>query len=108
MNSNSVDVVIGAGSGIGRALIDRWQEAAAGPVLAVARSPDALACFEALESVQTIACDYSDAALTALAETLREEKDVARLVICRGVFYPEGFRPERALNQIEECDASGV
>ena len=102
MNSTSVDVVIGAGSGIGRALIDRWHEAAARPVLAVARAPDALARFEALESVQTIACDYSDAALTALAETLREEKkDVARLVICNGVLQGEGFRPERALNQIE-------
>ena len=102
MNSNSVDVVIGAGSEIGRALIDRWQEAAARPVLAVARSPDALACFEAVESVKTIACDYSDIALEALAETLREEKkDVARLVICNGVLQGEGFRPERALNQIE-------
>ena len=102
MNSNSVDVVIGAGSGIGRALIDRWHEAAVRPVLAVARSPDALAYFEALESVQTIACDYSDVALEALADTLREEKkDVARLVICNGVLQGEGFRPERALNQIE-------
>ena len=102
MNSNSVDVVIGAGSGIGRALIHRWHEAAVRPVLAVARSPDALACFEAVDSVQTIACDYSDAAVTALAETLREEKkDVARLVICNGVLQGEGFRPERALNQIE-------
>ena len=103
MNSSSVDVVIGAGSGIGRALIYRWHEAAARPVLAVARSPHALACFEALESLQTIACDYSDAAVTALADTLREEKkDVARLVICNGVLQGEGFRPERALNQIEE------
>ena len=103
MNSNSVDVVIGAGSGIGRALIDRWQEAAARPVLAVARAPDALACFKALESVQAIVCDYSEAALTALAETLREEKkDVARLVICNGVLQGEGFRPERALNQLDE------
>ena len=102
MNSTSVDVVIGAGSGIGRALIDRWHEAAARPVLAVARSRDALACFEALEAVQTIACDYSDVALEALADTLREEKkDVARLVICNGVLQGEGFRPERALNQIE-------
>ena len=102
MNSNSVDVVIGAGSGIGRALINRWHEAAVRPVLAVARSPDALAYFEALESVQTIACDYSDVALEALADTLREEKkDVARLVICNGVLQGEGFRPERALNQIE-------
>ena len=109
MNSNSVDVVIGAGSEIGRALVDRWQEAAARPVLAVARSPDAIACFEAMESVKTSACDYSDVALTALAETLREEKkDVARLVLCNGVLQGEGFRPERALNQIEGSAMRGV
>ena len=102
MNSSSVDVVIGAGSGIGRALINRWHEAAVRSVLAVARSPEALACFEALESVEVRACDYSDAALQVLADTLREEKkDVARLVICNGVLQGEDFRPERALNQID-------
>lgn len=102
MSSNSVDMVIGAGSGIGRALIDLWCEAAVRPMLAVARSSSALADFEALESVQTRTCDYSDAALTALADSLRDEKkDVARLVICNGVLQGEGFRPERALNQIE-------
>jgi NAD(P)-dependent dehydrogenase (short-subunit alcohol dehydrogenase family) len=95
-------MVIGAGSGIGRALIDLWYEAAVRPMLAVARSSSALADFEALESVQTRTCDYSDAALTALADSLRDEKkDVARLVICNGVLQGEGFRPERALNQIE-------
>ena len=88
MSSNSVDVVIGAGSGIGRALINRWYEAAARSVLAVARSPEALACFEALESVEVRACDYSDAALQVLADTLREEKkDVARLVICLSLIH---------------------
>ena len=102
MSSNSVDMVIGAGSGIGRALIDLWCEAAVRPMLAVARSSSALADFEALESVQTRTCDYSESALTALADALRDEKkDVARLVICNGVLQGEGFRPERALNQIE-------
>lgn len=102
MSSNSVDVVIGAGSGIGRALVDRWHGAAARPVLAVARLPSALACFEALESVQTRECDYSDGALTTLTDTLLEQgTDVARLVICNGVLQGDGFRPERALAQID-------
>ena len=35
---NALDVLIGAGSGIGGALIERWQSVGQRPVLAVARS----------------------------------------------------------------------
>ena len=38
--SQKRDVVVGAGSGIGCALIHRWIDLAARPVVAIARSPN--------------------------------------------------------------------
>ena len=101
MSGNSLDIVIGAGSAIGRALIERWSCEGATPILAVARTVDAMAAVEPL-GVQTQQCDYGEAALAALATQLQEQSaDITRLVICNGVLQGEGYRPERALNQLE-------
>ena len=101
MSSISLDIVIGAGSAIGRALIERWSHERAQRILAVARSADSLAVVEQL-GVQTHQCDYSEAALAALAIQLQEQSaDISRLVICNGVLQGEGYRPERALNQLK-------
>lgn len=103
MSENSaLDVVIGAGSGIGGALIERWQRAAERPLLAVTRSTERLSALAGLPGVTCEAADYSDEQLASLADTLLErDADVARLVICNGVLQGEGYRPERALSQIE-------
>jgi NAD(P)-dependent dehydrogenase (short-subunit alcohol dehydrogenase family) len=101
MSVNSLDVVIGAGSAIGRALVERWSREGAQPTLAVARSVEALAAVELL-GVQTHRCDYSEASLAPLAAQLQEQStDIKRLVICNGVLQGEGYRPERALNQLK-------
>ena len=101
MSSNSLDVVIGAGSAIGRALIERWSRADTHPILAVARTEEALALVESL-GVQSHQCDYSEAALAALATQMQEQSvDIRRLIICNGVLQGEGYRPERALNQLK-------
>ena len=102
MVSNSVDVVFGAGSGIGQALIERWRSAGERPVLAVSRSKLPGARAEPLAGVEHCACDYSDKALAALSERLTDEQaDVVRLVICNGVLQGEDYRPERALSQLD-------
>lgn len=101
--SQKLDVVVGAGSGIASALIHRWIDSAARPIMAVARSPSSLKDFESVDLVQTRACDYSDAALASLAEHLRDQHaDIERLVICNGVLQGEGYRPERAVSQLDE------
>lgn len=101
--SQKRDVVVGAGSGIGCALIHRWIDLAARPVVAIARSPSSLEHFEPFDLVQTRVCDYSDEALASLVEGLRDDNvDIERLVICNGVLQGEGYRPERAVNQLDE------
>ena len=101
MSSNSLDVVIGAGSAIGRALIERWSREDTHPILAVARTKEALALVDPL-GAQAHICDYSEAALAALATHMQEQSvDIRRLIICNGVLQGEGYRPERALNQLK-------
>ena len=99
---SAFDVVIGAGSGIGGALIERWQSAAERPLLAIARSSERLSSLACMQGVACEATDYSDEQLARLTETLLEcGADVVRLVICNGVLQGEGYRPERALSQLE-------
>ena len=102
MVSNSLDVVFGAGSGIGQALIERWYRADERPVLAVSRSIATVTHSESRPEVEHVACDYSDMALAALAERLADaQADIARLVICNGVLQGDDYRPERALSQLD-------
>ena len=102
MANNSLDVIFGAGSGIGQALIERWYRAGERRVLAVSRSIATVAHSESRPEVEYLACDYSDTALTALAERLTDVKaDVVRLVICNGVLQGDDYRPERALSQLD-------
>ena len=102
MVNNSLDVIFGAGSGIGQALIERWCRAGERRVLAVSRSSATVAHSESRPEVEHVACDYSDTALAALAERLTDaQADVVRLVICNGVLQGEDYRPERALSQLD-------
>ncbi len=96
-----IDVVVGAGSGIGEALVNRWQRAAQRPILAVARSAS-LSHWTERDGVLPHTCDYTEPAIQALADRLlADDRDINRLVICNGVLQGEGYRPERALGQIK-------
>ena len=96
----AIDIVIGAGSGIGAALVERWHQSALRPILAVARGTS-LSHWAARDGVVTHACDYSDEGIQALSERLMADgSDINRLVICNGVLQGEGYRPERSLSQI--------
>lgn len=100
--SQKLDVVVGASSGIANALIHRWMGSAQRPIVAIARSAAPLEEFEPFDLIETRVCDYSDAALDSLAEDLQEQHaDIERLVICNGVLQGEGYRPERAVNQLD-------
>ena len=72
---NALDVLIGAGSGIGGALIERWQSVGQRPVLAVARSRETLSRFYGLQRVICEETDYSDEQLMHLADTLLDRQE---------------------------------
>jgi len=101
-NALTVDCVVGGGSGIGAALIERWQADGQRPIWAIGRPSAALEKLAAYPAVSAYPVDYSDESLAALAANLLESgADVTRLVICNGVLQGEGYRPERALTQLD-------
>ena len=106
---NALDIVIGAGSGIGGALVEKWQSAGDRPLLAIARPSETLSSFDDLQGVSCEATDYSDEQLARLTDSLLERRsNVERLVICNGVLQGEGYRPERALRQLKGTEMRHV
>ena len=98
-------LVIGAGSGIGKALLSRWQDAPNWQLFGVSRAP----VSGETGSIKHYTCDYSDAGLDALvAQMLSEQVDLARLIICNGVLQGEGYAPERALSQLKTDSMASV
>ena len=98
----SQDLVVGASSAIAGALIERWSKEAVRPITAVSRSLADVHSLSALKGVNAYQSDYSDESLQSMTtELLDGGIDINRLVVCNGVLQGEGYRPERALNQLE-------
>jgi len=98
----SQDLVVGASSAIAGALIERWSKEAFRPITAVSRSLADVHSKSALKGVNAYQSDYSDESLQSMTtELLDGGIDINRLIVCNGVLQGEGYRPERALNQLE-------
>ena len=98
----SQDLVVGASSAIAGALIERWSKEAFRPITAVSRSLADVHSLSALKGVNAYQSDYSDESLQSMTtELLDGGIDINRLIVCNGVLQGEGYRPERALNQLE-------
>jgi len=98
----SQDLVVGASSAIAGALIERWSKETVRPITAVSRSLADVHSLSALKGVNAYQSDYSDESLQSMTtELLDGGIDINRLIVCNGVLQGEGYRPERALNQLE-------
>ena len=98
----SQDLVVGASSAIAGALIERWSNETVRPITAVSRSLADVHSLSALKGVNAYQSDYSDESLQSMTtELLDGGIDINRLIVCNGVLQGEGYRPERALNQLE-------
>lgn len=92
-------LVIGAGSGIARALIDRLVAAGNADIVAVQRAPDR----QAGTPITEIECDYSQSAIEAVCQNLSADGWIPeRIYICNGVLHGEGFSPEKQLAAVDE------
>lgn len=91
-----ISLIIGAGSGIGGAVIQRLvDEQADGNILAVSRTPVVLS-EELAQRVQTFTCDYSEAGIAHLVEQLKPWRGRIRLVvISTGILHTDTIRPEK-------------
>ena len=108
-DKGDLDIVFGASSAIGGALIQRWQREGRRPILAVTRSANSISDIGDLNRVQVETSDYTEADLSALAARLMSaQTNVTRLVVCNGVLQGAGYRPERALAQIDSAAMNEV
>jgi len=122
-----IDLVIGANSAIGRALVQQLcaqgnavytvsRPRAANSVSGDSVSGDSVTSISpvsggngpvipgavAAESARHWDCDYSAGAIARVAEDLKAANvDVARIVICNGVLHGENFGPERTLKKLD-------
>lgn len=89
-------VVLGANSAIAHAIITHLNTAYR--VLAVSRHESVAALPAGVEHVQ---CDYSEPALQALAEQLRQREEPLTLLFCAvGVLHGERGMPEKKLSEL--------
>ncbi len=109
-NRELVDIVFGASSGIGQALVVHWANSSKQRILACSRfSSKDIEFGSSGNSVSWRFCDYTDESLAEFRGYLKNIPiDISRLVICNGVLHGDGFQPERALNQIKNSSMRSV
>lgn len=95
-HTHQVSLVIGAGSGIGGAVIRRLaDDRPDADILAVSRNPVALP-DDLAQRVQTFTCDYSEAGIAQLAQALKPWHGRIRLVvISTGILHTDTIKPEK-------------
>ncbi|MEH8163945.1 SDR family NAD(P)-dependent oxidoreductase [Aeromonas allosaccharophila] len=96
---NESVVVIGAGGGIGAALVTHWLATGTTRVIAVSRQPaPAKASSPALK---WICCDYSDEQMAAAVARIAElAPRPHRVVICNGILHQGEIQPEKRLEAL--------
>ncbi|WP_205729070.1 SDR family NAD(P)-dependent oxidoreductase [Ferrimonas sediminicola] len=98
----SLELVIGAGGGLGQALVRQGMVLPQTRVIAISRTTPAPFTHPDLT---WLSCDYSPAAMAAVAEQLRPSSaQVTRVTLCNGRLHDHELSPEKALEQV--CESS--
>lgn len=96
--SQQTCLVIGAGSGIAQTLVKRLCDAdISREVLSVSRDPGSID-----DRAHHFFCDYTAAAVDALARTLKPYKGTfSQVFICNGILHSDSIKPEKRLEDID-------
>ena len=110
--SDSAAIVIGAGSSIGAALCQRWQQDdTVSCVFAVSRQLEAADDNNEESSIIRIHSDYTEASISKALETIKtlmlenHLQTISRICICNGILHNESVWPEK---RIEELTADSL
>ena len=110
--SDSAAIVIGAGSSIGAALCQRWQQDdTVSCVFAVSRQLEAADDNNEESSIIRIHSDYTEASISKALETIKtlmlenHLQTISRVCICNGILHNESVWPEK---RIEELTADSL
>ncbi|WOE66032.1 SDR family NAD(P)-dependent oxidoreductase [Aeromonas allosaccharophila] len=96
---NESVVVIGAGGGIGAALVTHWLATGTTQVIAVSRQP--APAGDSAPDLHWLCCDYSDEQMaTAVARIAEWAPRPHRVVICNGILHQGEIQPEKRLEAL--------
>ncbi len=97
---NAAALVVGAGGGIGRALIAQLLDSDnQGPVYAVSRQSQSM--DDDSGRLRWLRCDHSDAAIAGVVEQIGGEgAALSRVVLCTGMLHRDELQPEKALERL--------
>ena len=96
---NESVVVIGAGGGIGAALVAHWLATGTTRVIAVSRQPAPTGASS--PALKWICCDYSDEQMaTTVARIAELAPRPHRVVICNGMLHQGEIQPEKRLEAL--------
>ncbi|MGL6417011.1 SDR family NAD(P)-dependent oxidoreductase [Aeromonas allosaccharophila] len=96
---NESVVVIGAGGGIGAALVTHWLATGTTRVIAVSRQPAPTGASS--PALKWICCDYSDEQMaTTVARIAELAPRPHRVVICNGMLHQGEIQPEKRLEAL--------
>ncbi len=105
--TKSAAIVIGAGSSLGAALCERWQQDdAISHVFAVSREQAADQKKNQHASINNIRCDYSEASIIEVCQMIkmlmhqRQLGTISRVCICNGILHNESVWPEKRLEEL--------
>ncbi|MEH8119657.1 SDR family NAD(P)-dependent oxidoreductase [Aeromonas allosaccharophila] len=92
-------VVIGAGGGIGAALVTHWLATGTTRVIAVSRQP--APAGDSAPNLHWLSCDYSDEQMAAAVARIAElAPRPHRVVICNGILHQGEIQPEKRLEAL--------
>lgn len=102
MNSGSSAIVIGAGSTIGKALCDQWQQSEViDSVIAVSRQNLAGAQEHRGSKLQFIQSEYDEQSIAQTIEKIQIlTRSISRVCICNGILHNEDVWPEKRIEEL--------
>lgn len=93
-------LIIGAGGGIGQALVAHWLATGANPVIAISRK--AAPAELTHPHLHWLNCDYSDPQLTdCVARISHLTSELRHIVICNGLLHQGQITPEKRLEALD-------
>lgn len=106
--SNPAALVVGAGGGIGRALVQRLlDDDGIGRVYAVSRQSQQV--DDDSGRLRWLTCDHSDAGIAAAVATMAgEDALLSRVVLCTGLLHGNGIQPEKAIERLQRANMEEV
>ncbi len=103
-------IIIGAGGGLGSALVDQWQlNEQIDKVIAVSRQPRPAELEAVASDTEWIQTDYSDTSIEDVCQQLAQRPGIiTRVCICNGILHSDTIWPEKRLEDISSTSMQQV